>query len=48
MVNPPNIVTREGILRLDRQMIEAWWDNLGLGETNWWKLWKGPWPPRVR
>jgi hypothetical protein len=47
-VNPPNIVTREGILRLDRQMIEAWWDNLGLGETNWWKLWKGPWPPRVR
>lgn len=46
-VNPPNIVTREGILRLDRQMIEAWWDNLGLGETNWWKKWKGPWPPRV-
>lgn len=47
-VQPPNIVTREGIQQLDRQMIEAWWDNLGLGETNWWKLWKGPWPPRVR
>jgi len=43
-VQPPNIVTRDGILQLDRQMIEAWWDNLGLGETNWWRQWKSPWP----
>ncbi|HUQ92654.1 MAG TPA: hypothetical protein VM120_13325 [Bryobacteraceae bacterium] len=40
LVPPPPTVTREGILRLDRGMLEAWWDQLGLGATNFWKLWK--------
>ncbi|MBL8233475.1 MAG: FecR domain-containing protein [Bryobacterales bacterium] len=47
LVPPPFAVTREGIERLDRAMLEAWWDNLGLDPMNWWKLWKGDWPPKV-
>jgi hypothetical protein len=43
---PPEGVTRDGILRGDQQMVDLWWNELGLGDTNWWRLWKGPWPPR--
>lgn len=45
---PPGKVTRDGVLVLEREMLESWWDSLGLGETNWWKLWKRRWPPSVR
>ncbi len=44
LIPPPAKVTREGILRGDRSMIDAWWDALELGDTEWWRLWKGP-PP---
>ena len=37
MVPPPAGVTREGILRRDRQMLDRWWDQLGLGDTGWWR-----------
>ena len=37
MVPPPAGVTREGILRGDRQMLDRWWDQLGLGDTGWWR-----------
>lgn len=47
LVPPPFTVTREGIERLDRLMLEAWWDNFGLDSMNWWKQWKGPWPPHA-
>jgi hypothetical protein len=34
---PPVGVTREGILRRDPQMLGRWWDQLGLGQTGWWR-----------
>jgi hypothetical protein len=44
LVPPPQGVTREGILRLDQHMMDLWWDRLGLGDAQWWRLWKGKWP----
>jgi hypothetical protein len=37
LVPPPAGVTREGILRGDRQMLDRWWDQLGLGNAGWWR-----------
>jgi Putative zinc-finger/FecR protein len=48
LVPPPKIVTREGILRGDRSMIDAWWDRLDLGDTEWWRMWKGPIPSQSK
>jgi hypothetical protein len=36
---PPG-VTRNGILQLDREMLDRWWDALGLGEATWWRKWR--------
>ena len=44
LVPAPPGVTREGVARLDRQMLDRWWDELGLEDTTWWRLWKGPAP----
>ncbi len=41
LVPPPVGVTREGVLRRDQRMLDLWWDELGLGDTSWWRLWKG-------
>lgn len=43
---PKGKVTREGILRGERAMIDAWWDELELGDTNWWRMWKAPIPSK--
>lgn len=43
MVPPPAGVTRGGILRRDRQMLDRWWDQLGLGDTGWWRRLQGKW-----
>jgi hypothetical protein len=40
---PPPSVTRAGIVRGDRKMIDAWWNALGLGTTSWWRTWKRQW-----
>jgi hypothetical protein len=40
---PPTGVTRAGIVGGDRQMLDAWWDALGLGTSAWWRVWKQPW-----
>ncbi len=48
LVPPPKIVTREGILRGERSMIDAWWDRLDLGDTEWWRMWKGPIPSQSK
>ncbi|MBI4477453.1 MAG: hypothetical protein HY654_09785 [Acidobacteria bacterium] len=40
LVRPPPGVTRDGILRLDRSMIDHWWDALELGDTTFWRTWK--------
>jgi hypothetical protein len=44
---PPTGVTREGILRLDRQMLDAWWNSLGYGDVSLWRTYERDWaqPP---
>lgn len=46
-VPPPPSVTRDGIHRGDRAMLDAWWDRLGLGTTDWWRTWKQQWRDRT-
>ncbi len=41
---PPAGVTREGILRGDRQMLDGWWNQLGLGQAGWWRQIEGRLP----
>jgi hypothetical protein len=41
-VPPPDGVTRNGILAGDRGMRERWWDELGLGSSDFWRLWTRP------
>jgi len=43
---PPSGVTRQGILRADRRMLDHWWDQLGLGTTTWWRRLEGKWPEK--
>ena len=39
----PSEVTREGVLRGDRAMRDAWWDELGLGSADFWRDWTARW-----
>jgi len=48
LVPPPLGVTRAGILQGDRAMRDLWWNELGLGTAEFWRIWKGRWPPRAR
>src|SRR6185295_97269 len=48
LVPPPSGVTRDGVLQGDRPMLDRWWDELGLMDTTWWRMWKGPWPPQTK
>ncbi len=43
MVSLPREATREAILRGDGQAIDAAWNALGLGNTDWWREWKKQW-----
>ena len=45
-VPPPASVTRDGIRGGDQAMLDAWWDRLGLGTTDWWRTWKQQWRDR--
>lgn len=47
LVPPPKAVTRDGVLRLDKSMLDLWWNKLGLGDTDWWRVWKRPWPQQA-
>jgi hypothetical protein len=40
---PPEGVTREGILRLDRQMLDSWWNSLGFGDISLWRTYEHVW-----
>ena len=42
-VPPPGSVTREGISKGRRDMLDDWWDALGLGTASWWRTWKQAW-----
>ena len=46
LVPPPQGVTEAGILTLDRNMLDQWWNQLGLDDASWWRMWKGPYPGR--
>jgi hypothetical protein len=39
---PPPGVTRAGVLAGDRAMRERWWDELGLGSSDFWRRWTRP------
>jgi len=43
---PPEGVTREGILRLDRQMLDSWWNSLGYGDVGLWRTYERDWSKR--
>jgi len=43
-VPPPVSVTREGIRLERRDMLDAWWDAMGLGTMSLWRTWKQAWP----
>ena len=47
VITPPH-VTREGVLRGDRMMLDALWDLLGLDSASWWRIWKGPVPSAAK
>lgn len=40
LMPPPVGVTREGILQLDRQMLDLYWNALGLGDISIWRFWE--------
>ena len=44
LLPPPDGVTRDGIVSGDRDMLDRWWGELGLGSASWWRTWKGPSP----
>jgi hypothetical protein len=43
LVTVPQGVERPAILRGDQDAIDAAWNALDLGETNWWRTWKRQW-----
>jgi hypothetical protein len=43
---PPVGATREGILRLDRPMLDAWWNSLGFGDIYLWRTYERDWSQR--
>jgi hypothetical protein len=40
---PPAGVTREGVLRLDRPMLDAWWSSFGFGDIDLWRTYERDW-----
>jgi FecR protein len=46
LVPPPGDVTRAGVLRLDPQMLDAWWNVLGFGDISVWRHWERSWTDR--
>lgn len=43
LVPPPAGVTREGILHLDRAMLDRWWNELGFDDIAVWRHWEREW-----
>ena len=40
LVPPPQGVTRDGVLRLDQQQLDLWWNKLDLGDISIWRFWE--------
>jgi FecR protein len=47
LVAPPPGVTREGTLRLNPQMMDAWWNAFDLGDISIWRYWEQNQAPRA-
>jgi hypothetical protein len=45
LVPPPDGVTLPGVASGDREMLDAWWDELELGSASFWRDWTAPWAP---
>lgn len=43
VVKLPREASREAVLRGDGKAIDAAWNALDLGDTDWWREWKRPW-----
>jgi hypothetical protein len=43
---PPAGVTRDGTLRLDRAMLDSWWNSLGYGDVSLWRTYERNWTER--
>jgi hypothetical protein len=43
LVPPPAGVTEAGILRLDRSMMDRWWNQLGFDDIAIWRQWERSW-----
>jgi hypothetical protein len=43
LVKLPAIMTRDAVLRGDAEAVDASWNALGLGSTEWWRDWKRKW-----
>ena len=43
LIPPPAGTTREGILRLDRTMLDSWWNALEFGDIGLWRHWERSW-----
>jgi hypothetical protein len=48
LVPPPQGVSRQGVRQGDKHMLDLWWNELGLGDTSWWRLWKSTWPLKTK
>lgn len=44
LVPAPAGVSKAGILRLDRSMLDAWWNELGFDDIGVWRQWERNWP----
>lgn len=42
-VPPPADVTRDGIRAGRRDMLDVWWNKLGLDTASWWRTWQQQW-----
>jgi hypothetical protein len=48
LVPPPSGITRDGILHLDQKMLDAWWNQLDLGNVSLWRTWERSWSPEKK
>jgi hypothetical protein len=44
LVPPPAGVTLDVVSHGDKRALDLWWNELGLGDASWWRMWKGPDP----
>jgi hypothetical protein len=43
LVPPPEGVTKDSLRAGNRDMLDRWWDRLGFGDADWWRMWKQQW-----